>query len=280
MPELPEVETIANDLRNAKLIGRKISNIIVNWPKSIAHISPADFIKYLANQTIVSISRRGKFLTLQISNGMTLLIHLRMTGRFSLVPKEAPYSTHDHVIVKFIDDWELRFHDTRKFGRLYLVKDASEITSKLGPEPFDEGLTGHLFFQSLQEHKRQIKPLLLDQHFIAGLGNIYVDEALWEAKIHPQTLSSDIKESDAKKLLTSIRFVLKRGMQTKGTTLGTGKSNFYRLDGGRGKHQDSLSVFRKTGNPCPRCGTTIKRIVVAQRSTHICPTCQKQKNKV
>jgi formamidopyrimidine-DNA glycosylase len=275
MPELPEVETVAIDLRKAGIIGQTIDGVCINWAKSIAVPAPKAFIERVVGQKIEAINRYGKFLIISLSGGDKLFIHLRMTGRLHLVSPTTPRAPHEHVILSLSSGRELRFHDTRKFGRWYLVSDPQAILGKLGLDPLENNFTVDELNARLHHHKRQLKPLLLDQSIIAGLGNIYVDEALWEAGLHPKRISSTFQSDEVKRLFAAIVFVLKRGLQASGTTLGKGLSNFYRLDGSKGTHQQTLSVFRRTGYPCPRCGELIIRLVVAERSTHICPGCQK-----
>lgn len=266
MPELPEVETIADDLRNSGIIGCEVVKVDIYFPKAVV-----GSLATLKGKTISSITRRGKFVVFQISDGRTLFVHLRMSGQLTTTAAETPPEKHEHVILSFNSGIQLRFRDPRKFGRWYLVEDAAAFTEKLGPEPLSQEFNLADFKKKLTRKKRQIKPLLLDQSFLAGLGNIYVDEALWEAKIHPETLCCHLKDDEAEGLFSAIRFVLERGLSTKGTTL----RNYARPDGASGQHQTLLSVFRRTGKPCPRCRTAIQRIVVAQRSSHFCPTCQK-----
>lgn len=275
MPEMPEVETVVQDLRKSGLEGRKIANVEIHWPRTVGKPSVSEFVQSITKSTILSVGRRGKFITFHLSNKKYLFVHLRMTGRFLFSLKPTEVGPYDRIVLKFEDGSILKFHDTRKFGRWYLVSDEIEITGNLGPEPLDDTFTISIFQKALTSKKRQLKPLLLDQSFLAGLGNIYVDEALWLAKLHPLRLSDSLSTSEIKQLYKSIQEALRRGLETQGTTLGKGKSNFYRLDGGKGSHQDKLNVFRKTGLPCPRCQTPIVRLVVAQRSTHICPNCQK-----
>ncbi len=275
MPELPEVETIAEDLRQAGIIGLKIVLAQVLYAKSIGYPDEKSFITCLKGKKISSITRRGKFIVISLDDQSFLFIHLRMSGQLRILMKDSPLSKHEHIIINFKSGVQLRFYDPRKFGRWYLVRDPEEITNKLGPEPLSQAFKLADFKKNLQSKNRKIKPLLLDQSFIAGLGNIYVDEALWEAKIHPETLSSRINIKEIEALFSAIKMVLERGLASKGTSLGTGKSNYARLNGNRGQHQTLLNVFRKTGTPCPRCGTPICRLIVAQRSSHICPHCQK-----
>jgi formamidopyrimidine-DNA glycosylase len=279
MPELPEVETIANDLRRAGIVGENVIGITVYTPSILTTPSPAQFSQLICGRTITAVGRRGKYLIFSLSNGMSLIVHLRMTGRFLWGDPDKPPNPHEHVIINLSHRKQLRYHDTRKFGRWYLVYDTQEVLGKLGPEPLDDQFTFPIFKKLLAGKSRQIKPLLLDQQTIAGLGNIYVDEALWEAKIHPECPVNAISVQQLQDLYKAIRLVLKRGLKTEGTSLGMGRTNFYRLDGTSGRHQHHLNVFRQTGKLCPRCHTPIIRIVVGQRSTHLCPHCQKTTDK-
>jgi len=275
MPELPEVQTIVNDLNAANIIGITISTARVSWPRTIAQPSPGLFCRRIKGQKFSAIRRRGKYLVFDIADGHTMLLHLRMSGRLHLVSTSVPRNKHEHVIFSFDDGRQLRFHDTRKFGRLHLLKDPNRILDRLGPEPLASGFTAKTLAEGLKHRKRLLKPLLLDQTFIAGLGNIYVDEALWEAKLHPCRLAASLSTAEIKVLHRTIRRVLKRGLKNLGTTLGTGKGNFYSVANRRGRNKDLLRVFRRTDLPCTRCKSTIERIIVGQRSTHICSNCQK-----
>lgn len=275
MPELPEVQTVANDLNKAGLLGTTITHARVFWPRSIFEISPTIFCKRIKKQKISAIWRRAKYIVFDFAGGDSLMIHLGMSGRLNLVSSEVALSKHEHVILNFSDQRQLRLHDPRKFGRLYLVGDSDKILGRLGPEPLEPTFTIHLLKERLHSRKRLLKPLLLDQAFIAGLGNIYVDEALWEAKLHPCRISSSLSGPEIKALHRAIPKILKQGLKNLGTTLGTGKSNFYSVAQHKGRNQDQLKVFRRTDLSCPRCKTMIIRIIVGQRSTHICPVCQK-----
>ena len=275
MPELPEVQTIVNDLNAAGLIGKTINGASVYWPRTIAELSPDLFCRRLKNRWFTAIRRRGKYLVFELSDGNTLLMHLRMSGRLNLVAADIPRTKHEHVVISFNKGSQLRFHDPRKFGRLHLVKDPERILSRLGVEPLVTEFSAKSLAERLKPRKRQLKPLLLDQTFIAGLGNIYVDEALWEAKLHPLRNSASLSMQEIKALHRAIPKVLKRGLKNLGTSLGTGQTNFYSVARHRGRNKDQLNVFRRTGLPCPRCRTLIERIIVGQRSTHICLKCQK-----
>jgi formamidopyrimidine-DNA glycosylase len=286
MPELPEVQTLVNDLNAAGLIGKTITAARVYWPRSIGQPSAKAFCGRILAKTIRNIWRRGKFIVFDLSADNHLLIHLRMTGRLHLVAPDLKRSKHEHVVLNFGKRLHLRFHDTRKFGRMFLVNNLEPILNPLGPEPLAASFTAKMLTERLQSRKRLMKPLLLDQTFIAGLGNIYVDEALWEARIHPCRIASSlsktetkalhraIPKTETKALHRAIPKVLNRGLKNLGTTLGTGKSNFYSVARHQGRNQDQLKVFRRAGLPCPRCKTRVERINVGQRSTHICPRCQ------
>ena len=274
MPELPEVQTVVDDLNKAGLVGDTVEEVLCFWKKSLHGISVQSCNKRLKGKKVIRIWRRAKNIVFDFSEAEHLVIHLRMTGRLHIVSDKEPVKKHEHVVFKFKKSGELRFHDTRKFGRIYCVSDLNSFFVKTGIEPFDKSLTEKVFFKMVQSKKRIIKPLLLDQSFIAGLGNIYVDEALWEAKIHPKRIASDINKEEAKCLLKAIRTVLKRGLRNMGTTLGSGKGNFYSVANRRGQNAEALNVFRRNGLPCSRCGNIIERTVVGQRGTHICGKCQ------
>lgn len=272
MPELPEVQTIVDDLISAGVQGTVITSAKVYWPRSIA--TPQDFTRRIRGQRINRIWRRGKYIIFEFASGMHMLVHLRMSGRLHLCSTGAPHAPHEHVVLKFADRRDLRLHDTRKFGRISLVADAGEILQTLGVEPLDPSFTQRGLATILYQHHRMLKPLLLDQGVIAGIGNIYVDEALWEAGLHPCRRSDTLREAEVLALHAAIRRVLKRGLANRGTSLGKGKTNYASVGRRHGRNAEELRVFRKTGELCPRCGTPVERIVVAQRGTHHCPRCQ------
>jgi formamidopyrimidine-DNA glycosylase len=198
-----------------------------------------------------------------------MLVHLRMTGRFRFAAPRSRYAKHEHIALQLDDGRQLRFHDTRKFGRFYLPADPNARLAILGPEPLDANFTARRLGRLLDGRRRQLKPLLLDQRFIAGLGNIYVDEALWDAGLHPERTADSLEPADVRRLHRAIRKVLRRGLKNLGTTLGTGATTFYSLAQNRGRNKDQLKVFRRTGAPCPCCRQPIERLIVGQRSTHI-----------
>jgi len=270
MPELPEVETIARILRQGgpgqpAVAGRHILRARLLWDRSLATPSPAEFTTRLEQQVIEDIGRRGKFLTFRLSRDW-LLFHLRMSGDLVVRPLATAPEPHDRLILALEGDIALAFNDARKFGRVWLVDEVDSVLSGLGPEPLDDSFTADDLFGRLHTTRRQLKPLLLDQTFIAGLGNIYVDEALNLARLHPLTISNSLTLDQAGDLLASIRTVLSDGIRRNGASIDW----VYR----GGDFQNYFRVYQRTGLPCPECGTPIARITVGQRGTHYCPHCQ------
>ena len=270
MPELPEVETIARNLRlgnqeQPALVGRHILGVDLLWERTLAEPSPAEFESRLVGQGIETIGRRGKFLYFQLTRDW-LLCHLRMSGDLVVRPAGAPHEPHDRLVLRLEGELQLAFNDTRKFGRVWLVDEVDRVVGNLGPEPLDEGLTVEDLFARLSATRRQLKPLLLDQTFLAGLGNIYVDEALNLARLHPLTPANTLTEAQAARLLDSIRRVLRDGISRNGASIDW----VYR----GGDFQNYFRVYQRTGQPCLECGTPIARIIVGQRGTHFCPNCQ------
>lgn len=276
MPELPEVQTIVNVLISSGLPGTRIIDVSVRWPKTIATSSPAAFCRLMAGKAVLSIRRRAKYIIFDLSGGYHLFIHLRMTGRLALTVAPRFEEPHVHVLLNLENNRSLIFHDTRKFGRFYLVTNPDDIIGKLGPEPLDSSFTAKFLAKILAKRHRQIKPLLLDQRFLSGLGNIYVDEALWAAKIHPVQSADKLTWNKIQALHRAIRSVLRRGIRNAGTSLGQGKGNFISPKNERGRNKNDLMVFHRTGHPCKRCGQKIEKILVGQRSTHICTHCQRR----
>ena len=272
MPELPEVETIRRGLISGSdgvpsLVHQRITSVDLFWPKTVASPDPLQFIQGLQQREIVNLSRRGKFLLINLDHG-TLIFHLRMSGDLRMQPAGEPTQKHDRLQLNFNSGWKLVFNDTRKFGRAWLTEDPQKVLSGIGPEPLDPDLTPDKFHAMLQVRSRQIKPLLMDQRFLAGLGNIYTDEALFSAGIHPLRRSDTLTQPEAERLLAAIREVLQQGILAKGASIDW----VYR----GGDFQNHFQVYKRTGSPCLRCGTPIQRIVVGQRSTHFCPVCQPQ----
>lgn len=271
MPELPEVETIRNILRQgsetqAAMPGRMIRNSELSWGRTLAFPTLEEFQHKLSGQTILDINRRGKYLIFILSDSY-LLFHLRMSGDLLVEPSNMPVPAHNRLVINLDEGWRLSFVDPRKFGRVWLVDDPQQVISSLGPEPFDPSLTGDVLYTKLQRFNRQMKPLLLDQTFLAGLGNIYADEALYQARLHPLLPSRQVGESASEHLLVSIREVLQEGIRRNGASIDW----VYR----GGDFQNYFQVYQRCGSPCQACGTPIERITVGQRGTHFCPNCQK-----
>lgn len=264
MPELPEVETIARNLRPA-LMGKTVIGARLLWPRTLVSPDFAEFQQRITGQVITGTGRRGKYLIVFLTQDHFIL-HLRMSGDLRVEPEIAKETPHDRLFLSLDNGYRLVFNDARKFGRVWLVEDASVVTGSLGPEPLGDSFTPDVLYQRLQAHQRQLKPLLLDQSFLAGLGNIYTDESLHRARLHPLTLSQHISSEQAKMLWQSIREILLEGIQSHGASIDW----VYR----GGEFQNHFRVYRRTGEACPVCGAQIRRIVVGQRGTHICPSCQ------
>ncbi len=270
MPELPEVETIRQQLRTGSdtvpsLVGQRIAGVSLKWPKHIKEPSVSTFRRQIRSRFVQDVSRRGKFLLIPLDE-RTLAIHLMMSGDLRMVEADRPRGKFDHTIFNFESGWQLRFSDSRKFGRVFLMKDSGELLGKLGPEPLADRFNPTVLAQILSEHRRALKPLLLDQSVIAGLGNIYTDEALHRAKLHPLRLSDSLKSDEVDALWKGIRGALQSGLHHNGASIDW----VYR----GGDFQNYFRAYGRTGEPCPECGTGIVRTVVGQRGTHFCPTCQ------
>ena len=277
VPELPEVQTIVDVLNAAGLPENRITAVFVHWPKTVATCcTPEAFSRLLKGKTILGVRRRGKYIIFELNGKFWLLIHLRMTGRLELAALTSKINRHVHVIMNLADGRRLIFHDTRKFGRFYLTSEPASIIGSLGPEPLDSDFSANLLAKRLEGRRRQLKPLLLDQKFLAGLGNIYVDEALWLARIHPLRSAHALTHKEVQSLHRAIRSVLRQGIRNAGTSLGRGKGNFISPQSDQGRNKNQLKVFRLAGHPCKRCGHPIERIIVGQRSTHVCQKCQLQ----
>jgi len=273
MPELPEVQTVVDDLRSAGVEGDTIHSVAINWENTVSPLSAAQFVSEVGGRRIELIRRRGKYIVFSLDRGAYLLTHLRMTGQYELCTPKQETDPHVRVEFKLDGDRRLRFHDTRKFGRIIFTRRPREVLGKLGPDPFDPNLTPDKFASAVHKHARRIKALLLDQSFLAGLGNIYCDEALFAAGVHPLENSRLIDPYKAKELLLQIRTVLWQGINNRGTSLGEGETN-YRSGGKRGENREALRVYGLKGRPCLHCGTPIEKIYVAQRGSYYCPRCQ------
>lgn len=267
MPELPEVETVVRHLK-PELVGQKIISFNIIWPKVLEKIEYKTFSDHIIGQKIDDVFRRAKFIILKLENGY-IPIHLRMTGK--LYPNIVLPDVK-HISATFeLSDKFLVFQDTRKFGRIYWVDSWPEFERKNGMEPFEDTFTERWLFEGLQKRKRQIKALLLDQQFISGLGNIYVDEALWSARIHPITISNSISRIKSNRLYKAIKTILAKAIEYNGTTF----INFTFKEGVPGSYREKLFIFDHEGHECKRCNKIISKIRVAGRGTYICTHCQK-----
>lgn len=273
MPELPEVETVVRDLVRGGLVGRAIRSARVLWPRTLGGMPPLAFTRAVAGRRVQSVGRRAKYVILSLSDGATVLIHLRMSGRLWLSAAGSS-DPHARLWLDLDDGRRLVFSDPRKFGRWLLTRTPGRVLDRIGPEPLSPGFTRARLGCALATRRRMLKPLLLDQSFLAGMGNIYVDESLWRAGLHPCRRSDSLTTAEVAALHRAIRAILRQAIRFNGTSLGDGRANFRGGDGRRGRNQDRLHVFRRTGAPCPRCGTPITRSVVAQRGTHVCSRCQ------
>lgn len=271
MPELPEVETVVRGLRQP-LIGHTIQSMWQDWENTIATPHVNEFEQRVIGQTVQGISRRAKYIVIELDTDL-LLVHLRMTGRLYVSDADADHAVDKWVHVKFgLDaDKELRFSDSRKFGKIYLTDDINTVTGDIGPEPLEDDFTVEIFTERMANRRKMIKPLLLDQTFIAGVGNIYADEALHRAKIHPERTADTLSAEEIKALYNTVRAALNEGIQHEGASI-----NWYRKpDGTKGESQNHFYVYGREGELCRTCQSAlIEKTRVAQRGTHFCPQCQ------
>ncbi|PFN79511.1 DNA-formamidopyrimidine glycosylase [Bacillus sp. AFS076308] len=274
MPELPEVETVRKTLKQL-VLHKEIANITVYWPKIIKNpVEVEQFIDALKGETIVDVGRRGKFLIIY-TDQFALVSHLRMEGKYGLYPKEEPFDKHTHVIFHFTDDTELRYRDVRKFGTMHLYKKGEEFVQppllELGPEPFSEEFTKEYLAEKLKKTNRRIKTALLDQKLFVGLGNIYVDEALFRSGIHPERIASTLNEEEISVLHDEIVATLSEAVTKGGSTI----RSYVNSQGQIGMFQLDLYAYGRKGEACKKCGTPLEKTTVGGRGTHYCPNCQR-----
>ncbi|MEA2007712.1 MAG: bifunctional DNA-formamidopyrimidine glycosylase/DNA-(apurinic or apyrimidinic site) lyase [Chloroflexota bacterium] len=270
MPELPEIEVFRRLLSQGRgdspaILRKKVRDAELLWEGALAAPSPDEFLARAQGQTVEKIGRRGKHLLIHLSED-TLVFHFRMSGEVVVEAQTEPIAKHCRLTLNFDDGIRLAFNNPRKFGRVWLVADPEAFLAHLGPEPLADAFTSQWLYTTLQGCHRQMKYFLLDQEVIAGLGNIYVDESLYLSKIHPRTKSDALSFEQAELLWKNIRQVLRAGIENQGTSFD------WMYKGG--DYQRYLKVYKRTGEPCAICGTPIKRIMVAQRGTHFCPSCQ------
>ena len=272
MPELPEVETVRRGLEKL-ILGKTIQSVEVREPKMIQMDLDA-FRQDLLGQEIRSMRRRGKYLLFYLTDKV-LISHLRMEGKYLFYPDAVPERKHAHVFFQMTDGGTLVYEDVRKFGTMELLRkdqlEAYFAARKLGPEPTEADFLLPPFAAALGRSKKPIKPYLLEQTLVVGLGNIYVDEALWRARIHPVRPAASLKPAEVRRLREQIIEVLQLGIEKRGSTIRTYRNAL----GEDGTMQDFLQVYGKTGQPCARCGSPIEKIKLGGRGTHLCPHCQK-----
>ena len=294
MPELPEVETVARDLQRW-VAGATITDAEVRWERTIRHPQPSDrFVGELRGATIRRVGRRAKSVLLHLADGRVMTVALRMTGALIVAPPGTPDDRYARVIFRLADGRELRYRDVRKFGRIGLWERGGpprasrtagskrrvaerrepyrvgDVFARHGPEPLAHSFSAKRLAARLKGRSARLKTLLLDQTFIAGVGNIYADEALWRARLHPLRAADTLTSQEVRRLHRAVRSVLRLGIANRGTSL----ADYVGADGEPGDNAEQLTVYQRTGQPCLRCGREISRIVIGQRSTHFCPRCQ------
>ena len=274
MPELPEVETVRRQLEPV-LVGRRFERVEIDDPRLVRPFEPAAVAAELEGERVAEVDRRGKYLIFRFESGRVLLVHLRMTGSFrhrrSGVGKDDP---HRRAVVRLDDGSDVAYRDVRRFGTWLLVEPEElepYLGDRVGTEPLERSFTTRRLAESLAGRRAPVKAAILDQRRLAGVGNIYADEALWRARIHPQRAAGELAPGELKALHAGIRTALKAGIKRQGATL-----RDYRMpDGGSGAMQDEFKVYGREGEPCDRCGTPIEKIRAAGRGTWYCPNCQR-----
>jgi formamidopyrimidine-DNA glycosylase len=280
VPELPEVETIARELRPL-VLGARITGFWTDWPKAIKHPDPDAFSAGVTGRTIDEVSRRAKWLVLELSGGWVVALQVKMTGQVFVLPAGTTHDRHVHLKLLLEDGREVMIRDVRKFARIALYRrdeagkalgadGETDPFEELGPEPLDPAFTLARFRALIRGRRGRLKPLLVDQAFLAGVGNIYADEALWRSHLHPLRSAATLGTKDERLLYTAIREVLTEGIEHRGASV-----DDYTAPDGDGEMQDRLQVYQRTGLPCERCGHPIKRFVLGIRATHFCSWCQR-----
>lgn len=274
MPELPEVETVRRQLL-AELAGRRIRSVEVNYGGRL-NVPVADFVSTVSGRTVKTVERRAKLLVIRLSGGWTLLSHLKMTGLYRLVPKGTPAGKHDHIVFRLVGPHDLMFNDFRKFGFIRLYPDAeaeAKIASEgYGPEPLEKAFTPAIFAACLRRRPNaKVKQVLMDQQCVAGIGNIYADESLWDARLAPTRPVKKLKDAELKTLHDSVVTALKASVRRRGTSA----ESFFDLYGRKGTNVKFLQAYGREGEPCARCGTPLRKVRLAGRGTVFCPQCQK-----
>jgi formamidopyrimidine-DNA glycosylase len=273
MPELPEVETVRASLE-PKLVGRRFKDVEIFDPRLTRPVDPAEVAAELTGERVAAVGRRGKYLIVQFESGLVLLIHLRMTGTFTHSRNGASPASHVRAVVRLDDGSDVTYRDVRRFGT-WLVLRADELDSylaaRLGLEPLERGFSASELASQLSRRRAPVKAALLDQKTLAGVGNIYADEALWRARIDPRRPAGELEPPEARALHRSIRRALEAGIARQGATL----RDYRTPDGASGGMQHEFKVYGRGGEPCPRCGTPIEKARVGGRGTWFCPHCQR-----
>jgi formamidopyrimidine-DNA glycosylase len=293
MPELPEVETVARDLQRW-VAGAQITDADVHWARTIRHPeTPEQFIAEVRGAEILRVGRRAKSVLIHLADGRVMTVALRMTGALIVAPPDTPEDPYARVVFRLADGRELRYRDVRKFGRIGLWEGGGLLTrmrrkgkrrvsatkapyrvgdvfGRHGPEPLTTTFSSAKLAERLKGRSGRLKTLLLNQSFIAGVGNIYADEALWRARLHPLRRADSLTPDDVRRLHRAIRSVLRQGIQNRCASF----ADYVGADGEPGANAERLAVYQRTGEPCLRCGRTIQRLVIGQRSSHFCPRCQ------
>lgn len=274
MPELPEVETYLRDL-GPLLQNQTVKGVTILWPRIVAMPTVEQFMQGMIGQRFAHFSRRGKYMLFGMAGGNTLIVHLRMTGRVAVYTEPRMADKHTHVVFDLAEGGQVHYQDSRKFGRLWLVESPTTVLENLGEEPLATTFGVDYLAAKLVSRTASIKALLLDQSIIAGVGNIYADESLFLAGIHPARPGSSLSAAEAEKLHGAVQAVLTHAIEHHGSSLGRSSIQNYARPGGEpGEFQAKHQVFQRTGQPCLHCGQPIERMILAQRSTHFCPRCQ------
>lgn len=270
MPELPEVETIKNEL-SPHIIGRSISGVTLLWEKMLRQPSPEEFYTRIQGKKITGLARRGKYLIFKLDSGDSLIIHLKMSG--SLILSEDSLPEYTRAVIHLDNGVSIFFRDPRKFGRIQLVEDESSVTKKLGPEPLEPAFTPEILAEKLKKRKAPIKAVLIDQALIAGIGNMYADEALFAAKINPLRPADSLSLAEINRLYKAIQTVLRDAIDGKGASVST----YFRPGGEKGSAHSHFKVTHQKGKACPVCDTPIERIPIRHRGSYYCPKCQSER---
>ena len=274
MPELPEVETIAADLR-PHLIGRTIIRCDLRFPKIVRHPEPEAFIDAIVGMRITSVGRRGKYILIRLVEDLVLVVHLGMSGQLRLVDPATPLAAHTHAVFDLDDSSQLRYTDPRRFGRLLLGTEPALLDSRamprLGPEPIDPGFGADDLYQRFRKRKASLKAVLLDQSTIAGVGNIYADESLHRARLRPDRITGSLSKSSVRRLHEALRVSLLLAIKNRGSSVDTYRDAWGEVGG----QQEKLQVYGRAGEPCFTCGRPLSLVRIAGRSSVFCRRCQR-----